>query len=106
MKHLILTAVLVSGLTLLAASGASAQQDSLKRKKFDINYGLGVTIGEKRDSTGKIDQSKGRFVGGITFTRFDIGFSRLIDNGPFEKRHHHPKQYSKPNLYQRANYVQ
>ncbi|WP_379093671.1 outer membrane beta-barrel protein [Pedobacter sp. UC225_65] len=83
MKHLILTAVLVSGLTLLAASGTKAQQDSLKRKKFDINYGLGVTIGEKRDSTGKIDQSKGRFVGGITFTRFDIGFSRLIDNGSF-----------------------
>lgn len=83
MKHLILTAVLVSGLTLLAGSSASAQQDSVKRKKYDINYGLGVTIGEKRDSTGKVDLSKGRFVGGITFTRLDIGFSRLIDNGSF-----------------------
>lgn len=83
MKHLILTAVLVSGLTLLASSGASAQQDSVKRKKIEINYGVGITIGEKKDSTGKVDQSKGRFVGGITFTRFDIGFSRLVDNGSF-----------------------
>lgn len=83
MKHLLLTAVLVSGLTLLAGSSASAQQDSVKRKKFDINYGLGVTIGDKKDSTGRVDQSKGRFVGGITLTRIDIGFARLIDNGSF-----------------------
>ncbi|WP_316782728.1 outer membrane beta-barrel protein [Pedobacter frigiditerrae] len=83
MRRSILTAVLVSGLTVLAALGASAQQDSVKRKKFDINYGVGITIGEKKDSTGRIDQSKGRFVGGITFTRLDIGFSKLIDNGSF-----------------------
>ncbi|RZK53435.1 MAG: PorT family protein [Pedobacter sp.] len=83
MRRSILTAVLVSGLTVLAALSASAQQDSVKRKKFDINYGVGITIGEKKDSTGKIDQSKGRFVGGITFTRLDIGFSKLIDNGSF-----------------------
>lgn len=83
MKSLILTAVLVSGLTFLAGSSASAQQDSVKRKKFDINYGLGINIGGKKDSTGKIDQNKGRFVGGITFTRLDIGFSKLIDNGSF-----------------------
>lgn len=83
MRRSILITVLVSGLTLLAALSASAQQDSVKRKKFDINYGVGITMGEKRDSTGKIDESKGRFVGGITFTRFDLGFSKLIDNGSF-----------------------
>ena len=83
MKKSILTTVLVSGLTFLAALSANAQQDSVKRKKFDINYGVGITMGEKRDSTGKIDESKGRFVGGITFTRLDIGFSKLIDNGSF-----------------------
>lgn len=83
MKRSILTTVVVSGLTLLAALSASAQQDSVKRKKFDINYGVGIKMGEKRDSTGKIDESKGRFVGGITFTRFDLGFSKLIDNGSF-----------------------
>lgn len=86
MKRSMLTAVLVSGLTFIAALGASAQQDStntIKRKKFDISYGVGISMG-KKDSTGKIDQSKGRFVGGITFTRLDIGFSRLIDNGSFD----------------------
>jgi hypothetical protein len=93
MKHLILKAVLVSGLTFIAAGSVGAQEksvtvevketkDSVKRKKFDINYGVGITIGGK-DSTGKVDASKGRFVGGITFTRLDIGLVKLIDNGSF-----------------------
>lgn len=87
MKHLFLKAVLVSGLTFLAAGSLKAQdenvKDSVKRKKFEINYGVGITIGEKKDSTGKVDQNKGRFVGGITFTRLDIGLTKLIDNGNF-----------------------
>jgi len=87
MKTSILTAVVVSGLTFLASLGAVAQQDTTSkanRKKFDINYGLGITMGGKKDSTGKWDQNKGRFVGGITFTRLDIGFSKLVDNGSFD----------------------
>ena len=91
MKNLILSAVLVSGLTLLAGSSVSAQQDSIKRDK-DINYGKGVTISigggdngiisrRRKDS---VDASKGRFVGGVTFTRLDIGFAKLIDNGSFD----------------------
>lgn len=88
MKTLLFKAILVSGLTLLAATSLKAQEDekaadSVKRKKFDINYGVGITIGAKKDSTGKTDPNKGRFVGGVTFTRLDIGFSRLIDNGNF-----------------------
>jgi hypothetical protein len=86
MKRSILTAVLVSGLTVLATLGASAQQDSTKK---EINYGKSINIGggdnglisrKKKDS---VDESKGRFVGGITFTRLDIGFSKLVDNGSF-----------------------
>jgi opacity protein-like surface antigen len=84
MKNLILTAVLVSGLTFLASSGASAQQDSVKREKKSIQYGASIAILGKRDSTGNLDPSKGRFVGGITFTRLDIGFAKLIDNGSFD----------------------
>lgn len=90
MKHLILTAVLVSGLTFLAGSSASAQQDSIKRKKFDINYGKSINIGPvsvstyNGDSVLIEDPNKGRFVGGLTFTRLDIGFSKLIDNGQFD----------------------
>lgn len=89
MKHLILKAVLVSGLTFLAVGTLKAQEetkevkDSVKRRKFEINYGVGITIGEKKDSTGKVDQNKGRFIGGITFTRLDIGLAKLIDNGSF-----------------------
>jgi hypothetical protein len=86
MKTLILTAVMVSGLTFFAGLGASAQQDTTaksNRKKFDLNYGVGITMGAKKDSTGKLDQNKGRFVAGITFTRFDLGFSKLVDNGSF-----------------------
>jgi hypothetical protein len=82
MKTLILAAAMVSGLTFFAATSASAQQDSVKRKTKDINYGLSISIG-KKDSTGKVNPNKGRFVGGITFTRFDIGFSKLVDNGSF-----------------------
>jgi hypothetical protein len=73
---------MVSGLTFFAGAGAKAQQDSVKRKSKDINYGVNISIG-KKDSTGHVDPNKGRFVGGITFTRLDIGFSKLIDNGSF-----------------------
>lgn len=87
MRSLILTAILVSGLTFLVSSNASAQQDSTKNKK--INYGQSITIGpmvvttHNRDTVRK-DPNRARFVGGITFTRFDIGFSKLIDNGQFD----------------------
>lgn len=89
MKSLILTAVLVSGLTFLAGSSACAQQDTVKRKKFEVTYGEGITVGPivittSGDTTRKVDSNKGRFVGGITFTRLDIGFSKLIDNGQFD----------------------
>lgn len=90
MKNLVLTAVLVSGLTFLAGSSASAQQDSIKRKNFDINYGKSISIGpivvntHSGDTVERKDPNRARFVGGVTFTRFDIGFSKLIDNGKFD----------------------
>ena len=81
MKNLILTAILVSGFTM-----ASAQQDTTKSKK--VNYGQSIKIGpivvtKNGDTIRKIDQNKARFMGGITFTRLDIGLSKLIDNGSF-----------------------
>ena len=88
MKTLILTAVLVSGLTFFAGSSASAQQDTTKSKK--INYGKSITIGpvvltnSNGDTIQRKDPNRARFVGGITFTRLDIGFSKLIDNGQFD----------------------
>ncbi|ATP57513.1 hypothetical protein CPT03_14040 [Pedobacter ginsengisoli] len=87
MKRLILAALIVSGLTGAIAQNVNAQQDTTvtkerKMKKFDMDLGVGISIG-KKDSTGKTNMSKGRFIGGITITRVDLGFSRLIDNGSF-----------------------
>ena len=78
MKRLIFTTLLVSGLAGVMAPGAFAQQDSTK-KKMDYSEGHGIMINTKSADSAK----KGRFVGGITFTRVDWGFSRLIDNGSF-----------------------
>ena len=88
MKNLILAAALVSGLTFLAASSASAQQDSTRVRKN--NNGNSVTIGpvvvttNNGDTVQRLDPNRARFVGGLTFTRLDIGFSKLIDNGQFD----------------------
>ncbi|MDQ1140035.1 outer membrane beta-barrel protein [Pedobacter agri] len=82
MKRLIFTTLLVSGLASVIAPGAFAQQDSTRKNKKDLNYGIvTITRGDK-DST-QTDPKKGRFIGGVTFTRIDLGFSRLIDNGSF-----------------------
>ena len=78
MKRLIYTTLLVSGLAGVMAPSAFAQQDSTK-KKMDYSEGHGIMIKTKSADSAK----KGRFVGGITFTRVDLGFSRLIDNGSF-----------------------
>ncbi|KIA88105.1 hypothetical protein OC25_26465 [Pedobacter kyungheensis] len=82
MKRLIFTTLLVSGLAGVIAPGASAQQDSTKRNRKDLDYGIVKITRDDKDSVNK-DPKKGRFVGGITFTRVDLGFSRLIDNGSF-----------------------
>lgn len=61
MKRILFTALLINGLLMLNTRPVLAQQDSIK----------------------SLSNPKGRFVGGLTFTRFDIGFSRLIDHGNF-----------------------
>lgn len=91
MKRIILTALLISGLTSAISHQAIAQQDSTKKKKYNISVSFGdennVRNRRNRD-TNNVDSSNnnrnnGRFMGGITFTRVDLGFSRLIDNGSF-----------------------
>lgn len=84
MKHLLLTTLLWSGLLVSAVSSANAQQDSVKRTESkQKKYNLSVSFGDKGDTTKYQTAKPGRFVGGITFTRLDFGFSRLIDNGSF-----------------------
>ncbi|WP_316833157.1 outer membrane beta-barrel protein [Pedobacter aquatilis] len=88
MKRLIFTTLLVSGLIGVMAPGAFAQQDTVvkdtvirKKTKYTLTIGGGNIIRKNNDSTE--NAKKGRFVGGVTFTRVDLGFSRLIDNGDF-----------------------
>lgn len=88
MKRLIFTALLVSGLAGAITPGAFAQQDTVakdtvikKKNKYLVRIGGGTLVTKMDDSTKKAPKSK--FVGGITFTRVDLGFSRLIDNGDF-----------------------
>ena len=98
MKHLIFSALLVSGLAGASAQGAFAQSDTTvttvttttttngktkKESKFTLTIGSDHMGGPKKDSLKTANESKGRFVGGITFTRVDLGYTRLIDNGSF-----------------------
>jgi len=89
MKHLIFTTLLVSGLAGVMAPSAFAQQDTtvkdtVIKKKKNINFSVTLNGGESKTTDSAVNAAKkGRFVGGITFTRVDLGFSRLVDNGDF-----------------------
>ena len=89
MKKLIIATLLVSGLAGVMTEAATAQNDSTsnaKEKKLEVSIG-GYSFKKaqriKQDSLKKVEANKGRFIGGITFTRLDLGFSKLIDNGSF-----------------------
>ncbi|TAF81028.1 MAG: PorT family protein [Sphingobacteriales bacterium] len=102
MKNLTLKTVVLNALIILVGQYAIAQkQDSIKRKKhaYSITLGGGKIIKvEKIDSLAKLDsgtvaekdclkkcdkKDNVGFFSGITFTRLDFGFSKLIDNGSF-----------------------
>lgn len=90
MKRILLTSLLLIGMSGMISLTASAQQDttttksSSKRKNYKVNMSFGDDdASARKDSTRNESAKKGRFMGGITFTRLDIGFSRLIDNGSF-----------------------
>ena len=92
MKRILTTALLVSVLGLWVQS-AFAQTDTVnttttdKKTKGSKTFSMHVGIAGKeiswRDTTKRVEPGKGKFIGGITFTRIDLGFSRLIDNGSF-----------------------
>lgn len=75
-----LTVLLIGIFTIVTYFGAFAQQDSVKAA--GPKRGLKFTVAAN-DTVKSLANPKGRFVGGITFTRFDIGFTRLVDNGSF-----------------------
>jgi hypothetical protein len=85
MKRILLTSILLIGLGGIISQNALAQDDSTNTRKFSKkrDYKINMSFGDSEDSTKNIKSKKGRFIGGITFTRLDLGFSRLIDNGSF-----------------------
>ena len=88
MKRLIFTAILLSGAAL--AFGQNKMADSAKRTSDTTgNNGLNLSIHfrhhHKSDSTTHEKQYPRAFVG-ITFSRFDLGLTTLIDNGSFTLR--------------------
>jgi len=91
MKPFIVAALLVSGLTIAGSGKSYAQTDTTvkdstvvkKKRTYSVTYTLNGGESEKKDSIARAKGKKGRFVGGITFTRVDLGYSRLVDNGSF-----------------------
>lgn len=84
MRKLVLTALLVSGLAGVSAQNtfAQTQDTTIKTSKFQKVIKV-ARKGADGDTLKKESAPKGRFTGGITFTRIDWGFARLIDNGSF-----------------------
>ena len=95
MKASFITTILIGGLITIQHFSAIAQQDTTintqdtavvakdtsatKEKKFKFS----MSYKNHRDSVKKAPAKKTGFSGAITFTRLDLGFSRLIDNGSF-----------------------
>ncbi|WP_158797793.1 outer membrane beta-barrel protein [Pedobacter sp. L105] len=89
MKRILFTLLIIGMVSTISQKG-NAQQDTTAVKKKRHNLNLHTTFGDNeekkishQDTTKHPSAPKGRFLGGITFTRLDIGYSRLIDNGSF-----------------------
>ncbi|MBB6274333.1 hypothetical protein HDF26_004807 [Pedobacter cryoconitis] len=91
-KNLLMTLLFsgMMGLTCLTAAGQEIDTTVVTGQKIAGNsvkarkYNLNLSFGRSEDSVKNESAPTGRFGYGITFTRLDIGFSRLIDNGSFK----------------------
>ena len=88
MKRLLITAIFCGLLTTVFAQtktdSVAAKTDTSKTKK----HGYKLLIGFKTKTTTdtvkpKVIKPASHFNFGLTFSRFDLGFARLIDNGSF-----------------------
>jgi hypothetical protein len=80
MKRLILTVVLGIGMVGVYAQTDSATTDTTKNKRITISVNIGEN--SKKDSVKKVSKNPG-FSFKVTFSRFDLGFVKLRDNGSF-----------------------
>jgi len=93
MKNLTLKLATIIACTFWALPYVHAQKkDSTDNKNVTININIGgkrilshtKKDSLKRDSINKANDTNASFLfGGVTFTRLDIGFSKLVDNGSF-----------------------
>lgn len=90
MNKILLTFLSISILIGTTTLPVMAQQDSVKvnaktktEARRNRNFSVKMSFGDQEDSIKVKPNPKGRFMGGLTFTRIDLGFSRLIDNGSF-----------------------
>jgi len=82
MKKLLITGLLIGGSIGLFTPQAKAQDTTITQSSTK-KYKMSVSFGDKEEKKKDTTASKGRFMGGVTLTRVDLGFSRLIDNGSF-----------------------
>lgn len=90
MKRLLLTAIIcgmfTTAFTQTQTDSVKVKTDTVKTKKKTIKIIVG---GDVKTQIGydtikpKIVKKSSKFNFGLTFSRFDLGFSRLIDNGSF-----------------------
>ena len=89
MKKNLLITLILTGMFSAASLTASAQNDIVdtaivKTSSKGWKYSMNLSFGRSEDSVKNVAAPTGRFGYGLTFTRLDIGFSRLIDNGSFK----------------------
>ncbi|KIO75226.1 hypothetical protein TH53_21665 [Pedobacter lusitanus] len=89
MRKNLLMNLILTGMIGMASLTVSAQSDTndttiVKTVSKGRKYKTSVSFGRSEDSVSNNESAPtGRFGYGITFTRLDIGFSKLIDNGSF-----------------------
>ncbi len=88
MKHLLITAVLcgllVPAFSQTKADSAATQTDTSRTKKHGYKLLLSIKTKATTDTVKiKVIKKASNFNFGITFSRFDLGFARLLDNGSF-----------------------
>ena len=93
MKKNLLKTLMLTGLIGVAYFTAAAQSSdhvdttvvqTAKTSVKSRKYNLQMSFGRNEDSVKNVSAPKGQFGYALTFTRLDIGFSRLIDNGSFK----------------------
>lgn len=78
----ILPALALGSTPLLRSNSDSTSTSDKKNKKVEININLGRDDRDRRDSTSRRSHAPGVSFG-LTISRFDLGFAKLVDNGSF-----------------------